>query len=163
MCVKNSQRLKFILNTNKETVCCGGTMVLGKGLPCEHIGVRHICCRSTMVLGKWFPCEHIGVRHMKWQENWWPNSTLHPWTQARRLEGNREGVMTSISRPRQSWTSGRQDIVWCHWGENFWLEVKRESDLRYSCKSTWELVKELKVEFEKCVIKLSKKLNYDLF
>ena len=33
------------------------------------------------------------------------------WIQARRLEGNHERVMISISRPRKSWTSGRQDAV----------------------------------------------------
>ena len=103
-CVTNSQRLEFILNTNKETVCRGRKMVLGEGLTCEHIGVRNICCRSTMVLGKWLPCEHIGVRHIMWQENWWSNSTFlsrlqRGWvgkndsqTQARRLEGNHERV-----------------------------------------------------------------------
>ena len=62
---------------NKEITCCGSTMVLGKWLPCEHIGVRHTWCRSTMVLDKWFPYEHIGVRHdVVGKKNWWSNSTL---------------------------------------------------------------------------------------
>ena len=53
----------------KKFECCGSTMVLGKWLPREHIGVRHVCCRSTMVLGKRLPREHIGVRHMVWQKD----------------------------------------------------------------------------------------------
>ena len=90
--------------------CRGSTMVLGKWLPREHIGVRHICYRSTMVLGKRLPHEHLGVRHMVWQKDLGKN-----------------------------WTSGRQDAVWCCWGKNFWLVVKRESNLKNKCKSTQNL------------------------
>jgi len=94
--------------TKEKFACCGSTMVLGKWLPREHIGVRHVCRKSTMELGKRLSCEHIGVRCMVWQE-----------------------------RPRQkNWTSGRQDAVWCRWGENFWMGVKRKSNLKNKCKST---------------------------
>ena len=139
---------------NKEITCCGSTMVLGKWLPCEHIGVRHTWCRSTMVLDKWLPYEHIGVRHdvvgkkiddltlpYFWGGKEFLDSSEEAW------EGNHERVMISISRPRQSLTSRRQDTIWCHWGDNFWLAVKRESNLSH--KSTWELVKEIKGEFDK--------------
>ena len=52
----------------KENLHVASTMVLGKWLPREHIGVRHVRRKSTMVLGKRLPSEHIGVRRMVWQE-----------------------------------------------------------------------------------------------
>ena len=98
----------------------GSTMVLGKWLPCEHIGVRHICCRSTMVLGKWLSCLHLGVRHMVWQkiddltlpcfsglqQSWvekgYPDSR-------EKVQAESWNSMISISRPRKKldiWKTG---------------------------------------------------------
>ena len=37
-------------------------------MPREHIGVRHVRRKSTMVLGKRLLREHIGVRRMVWQK-----------------------------------------------------------------------------------------------
>ena len=37
-------------------------------MPHEHIGVRHVRRKNTMVLGKRLPRDHIGVRRMVWQE-----------------------------------------------------------------------------------------------
>ena len=62
-------KVKIYTKTNKEKFeCCGSTLVLGKWLPREHIGVRHICCRRTMVLGKQFAAWALWCGKKTWEK-----------------------------------------------------------------------------------------------